>query len=73
MPRVQLIRGLARTIEKPTSPTTACKPCHKFHLRRVEYSGDELIPNPVDYDRCAQVRMPMDMIFQGWETSWFQA
>jgi hypothetical protein len=39
-------------------------------LRRRIIEGDftdwcRLIPNPIDQNRCAQSRRPMDMIFQG--------
>src|SRR3984957_20634385 len=43
VPRVQLIRGLAHTIEQPTSPPTVGRQCHRFHARRVAYSGGKLI------------------------------
>jgi len=45
MPRVQLIRGLARTIELPTSPPTAGRQCHGFHAPRVG------LPVPNSYPR----------------------
>ena len=32
-----------------------------------------LIPSPTDQNRCAQSRKPMDMIVQGWSTSFVQA
>ena len=48
--------------------------------RRIigEYTGPRnanhrLIPSPIDQNRCAHWRNPMDMIFQGWSTSLFQA
>jgi hypothetical protein len=44
VPRVQLIRRLARTIEQPTSPPTVGRQCHRSHARRVAYSGGKLIP-----------------------------
>ena len=32
-----------------------------------------LIPSPIDQNRCAQSRNPIDIIVQGWSTSLFQA
>jgi hypothetical protein len=39
----------------------------------LAYRIDSLIPSPVDQDRCAQLRRPMDMIVHGWSTRRFQA
>jgi hypothetical protein len=33
----------------------------------------ELIPTPVDQNRCAQLRSPMERILQGWSMRRFQA
>src|SRR6266446_9189291 len=32
----------------------------------------DLIPSPIDQNRCAQSRNPIDIIVQGWSTSLFQ-
>jgi hypothetical protein len=34
---------------------------------------ERLIPSPIDQNRCAQSRNPIDIIVQGWSTSLFQA
>jgi len=34
--------------------------------------NDEVIPTPTDQNPCAQSRMPMDMMRQGWATRRFQ-
>ena len=36
-----------------------------WHLDKVFVKISGVIPSPVDQNRCAQSRMPMDMIFHG--------
>ena len=49
---------------------------YKFEKAKSRISASrlyDLIPSPVDQDRCAQLRRPMDMIVHGWSTRRFQA
>ena len=40
---------------------------------RVAQSESALVPSPIEQDRWAQSRSPMDMMSQGWSTSLFHA
>jgi transposase len=46
---------------------------HDVRLIPPAYVKPYLLPSPTDQNRCAQSRKPMDMIVQGWSTSFVQA
>ncbi len=59
MPRVQLIRELARTIEKADLSADDRKTMPQVSSTVGRHSGGELIPTLNDLYRCAQSRIPM--------------
>src|SRR3954471_24001760 len=45
---------------------------HRYSVKK-NFAVERLIPSLVDQNRCAQSRIPMDMMSQGWSVSLFHA
>src|SRR5260370_10694429 len=80
--RVQLLRDAVPRLSRVAVLWNATLPGMGLAFQNIDKASPQLgvtiqsvriIPSPVDQNRCAQSRNPIDIMVQGWSTSLFQA